>query len=136
LYNNKNKIILKGEKPAEFPAIKPITKRERERSLKPNIANPINISTQFLQHLNENPGSTYGDVAKVFGACKTRVCQMLALCNRLPEQITNYLLNSDEPEILKLFNERRLRPLMLMASVDEKINRFNKMRENINSRMT
>jgi len=61
---------------------------------------------------------------------------MLALCNRLPEQITNYLLNSDEPEILKLFNERRLRPLMLMASVDEKINRFNKMRENINSRMT
>lgn len=52
---------------------------------------------------------------------------MLALCNRLPEQITDYLLNTDKPGILKHFTERRLRPLTLMASDDEKINRFNEM---------
>lgn len=55
---------------------------------------------------------------------------MVSLYNRLPVRITDYLMNTDEPKILKYFTERRLRPLTLMTSDDdEKINRFNEMKE-------
>jgi hypothetical protein len=132
-YNHKKKVLLRGEKPATFTPNKAITKRDWERSLKPKKANPIEIGTRFLEYLNENPGSTYDDIAEVFGVSKARVCQMLALCNRLPEQITNYLLNADEPDILKHFTERKLRPLTLMESDDEKINRFSEMKAELSA---
>ncbi|GAB6910168.1 hypothetical protein JCM12296A_60250 [Desulfosarcina cetonica] len=54
---------------------------------------------------------------------------MIALCKRLPKEITDYLLDIDDPETLKFFTERRLRPLTLIADDDEKINRFNEMKE-------
>lgn len=89
--------------------------------------NPIEAGSRFLEYLNDHPESTYDDIAGVFGVSKARVCQMIALCNRLPGQITDYLLNADSG-ILKHFTERRLRPLTLMASDDEKIDRFNEMK--------
>ena len=52
---------------------------------------------------------------------------MVALYNRLPYQISDYLMNTDEPKILKYFTERRLRPLTLLASDDDKIRKFDKM---------
>jgi hypothetical protein len=39
-------------------------------------------------------------------------------------EITDYLINTDEPEILRHFTERRLRPLTLLASDDDKIIKF------------
>jgi hypothetical protein len=37
-------------------------------------------------------------------------------------------MNIDEPEILKHFAERRLRPLTLLASDDDKLMKFDEMR--------
>jgi len=54
---------------------------------------------------------------------------MKALCKRLPSEITGFLMNTDEPEILKHFTERRLRPLTLLASDKDKIKKFDKMKE-------
>jgi hypothetical protein len=58
---------------------------------------------------------------------------MIALCKRLPPENTEYLINTDEPDILKRFTERRLRPLTLLASDDDKITKFDEMREVLNS---
>ncbi len=58
---------------------------------------------------------------------------MIALCKRLPPEITEYLINTDEPEILKHFTERKLRPLTLLASDEDKIKKFYEMREVLNS---
>ena len=58
---------------------------------------------------------------------------MIALCRRLPPEITEYLINTDESEILKHFTERKLRPLTLLASDEDKIKKFYKMREVLNS---
>ncbi|CAB1059865.1 hypothetical protein D1BOALGB6SA_4630 [Olavius sp. associated proteobacterium Delta 1] len=58
---------------------------------------------------------------------------MIALCKRLPPEITEYLINTDEPEILKHFTERKLRPLTLVASDEDKIKKFDEMREVLNS---
>jgi hypothetical protein len=52
-----------------------------------------------------------------------------ALYNRLPSRITKYLMNIVEPEILKHFTERRLRPLTLLAYDEDKIKKFDEMRE-------
>ncbi|BBO78532.1 hypothetical protein DSCW_59490 [Desulfosarcina widdelii] len=54
------------------------------------------------------------------------------ICKRLPSEITDYLMNIDDPETLKFFTERRLRPLTLMATDDDKITRFKEMVEAIN----
>ncbi len=58
---------------------------------------------------------------------------MIALCKRLPPEITEYLINTDEPEILKHFTERKLRPLTLLVSDEDKIKKFYEMREVLNS---
>ncbi len=38
-------------------------------------------------------------------------------------------MNNDEPEVLKYFTERRLRPLTLLASDDDKLRKFYEMKE-------
>ena len=58
---------------------------------------------------------------------------MIALCRRLPPEINEYLINTDESEILKHFTERKLRPVTLLASDEDKIKKFYEMREVLNS---
>ena len=58
---------------------------------------------------------------------------MIALYKRLPAEITDFLMNVDESKILKHFTERKLRPLTLLASDEDKIKRFYEMREVFNS---
>lgn len=91
--------------------------------------NPIKVGFQFVQYLKDHPDSTYDELADMSGVSKARICQMVALHNRLPAPITDYLLNVDEPEILKHFTERRLRPLTLLASDDDKLRKFEAMKE-------
>ena len=93
--------------------------------------NPIQVGFQFVQYLKDHPDSTYADLSTISGVSKARVCQMVALYNRLPARITDYLMNTDESEILKNFTERRLRPLTLLASEDEKLKKFDEMIEAI-----
>ena len=87
---------------------------------------------EFVEYLNKNPNATYDDLSVDAGITKARVCQMIALYKRLPADITNFLINVNEPKILKHFTERRLRPLTLMDSDDEKIKEFMVIRESLN----
>jgi hypothetical protein len=132
-YNNKQKLLVKGEKSSIFASNRAITKRDWEHSLRPQkeCTNPITVGFQLSQYLKDHPGSAYDDLSKIYGVCKARVCQMVALYNRLPSRITEYLMNTDEPEILKYFTERRLRPLTLLACDEDKLRKFDKMRETL-----
>lgn len=131
--NNKQKLLAKGEKPAQFAPNKAITQKDWQQSLRPEreYSSPIKIGFQYVQYLKDHPDSTYDDLSAISGVSKARVCQMVALYNRLPARITDYLMNTDEPEILKHFTERRLRPLTLLASEDEKLKKFDEMIEAI-----
>ena len=134
MYNNRKKVLKKGLKPASFHTDKVITKRGWTRSLrqKQKPSNAVLTGFRFVEHLNDNPNTTYDVLAIEAGVTKARVCQMIALCKRLPSEITDYLMNTDDPETLKFFTERRLRPLTLMATDDDKITRFKEMVEAIN----
>lgn len=92
------------------------------------MTNPVRTGFEFVEYLNKNPVTTYDDLSVDAGITKARVCQMIALCKRLPPEITDYLINTDEPEILKHFTERRLRPLTLLESDEDKIKKFDEMK--------
>jgi hypothetical protein len=102
-------------------------------SQKRKLTNPVRTGFEFVEYLNKNPNTTYDDLSLDAGITKARVCQMIALCKRLPPEITEYLINTDEPEILKYFTERKLRPLTLLESDEDKIKKFYEMREVLNS---
>lgn len=120
----------KGQKPVIFPSNKAITHKGWKRSLHMEWEppNPVRTGFQFIEYLDDNPNATYDDLAADAGVTKARVCQMIALCKRLPADITKFLMNAHEPEFLKYFTERRLRPLTLLASDDDKIRKFNEMK--------
>ena len=119
-------MLFKGEKPAQFAPNRAVSQRDWEYSLYPKkeYSNPVKVGFQFVQYLKNHPNSTYDDLSEMSGVSKTRVCQMVALCNKLPAPITDYLMNTDEPEVLKYFTERRLRPLTLLATDEDKILKF------------
>ncbi|MDY6990797.1 MAG: hypothetical protein SWQ30_22370 [Thermodesulfobacteriota bacterium] len=108
-YSHKKKRFVKGKKPAQFAPNRAVTQKEWEHSLRPEkeYSNPIKIGFQFVQYLKDHPDSTYDELADMSGVSKARICQMVALHNRLPAPITDYLINTDDPEILKYFTERR-----------------------------
>ena len=56
---------------------------------------------------------------------------MIALYKRLPARITDFLINTNAPEILGHFTERRLRPLTLLLSDEEKIKKFEEIKETL-----
>jgi hypothetical protein len=93
------------------------------------LANPVRTGFEFVEYLNKNPNTNYDDLSVDAGITKARVCQMIALYKRLPADITDFLMNIDEPKILKHFTERRLRPLTLLASDDDKIIKFMEIKE-------
>jgi hypothetical protein len=101
IYNHKKQTLSKGQKPAIFPANKAITQKDWKQSIrqKRKLTNPVRTGFEFLEYLNKNPNATYDDLAVGAGITKARVCQMIALCKRLPAEIIDYLINTDEPEI-------------------------------------
>jgi hypothetical protein len=134
MYNNRKKVLKKGRKAAIFPTDKAITQKDWTRFLRqePELTNAVQTGVRFVEYLNQNPNATYDELAADAGLTRARVCQMIALCRRLPTEITDFLMDTDDPETLKFFTERRLRPLTFKATEDEKINRFNEIIEAIN----
>ena len=105
MYNNRKKVLKKGLKPTSFPTDKVITKRGWTRSLrqKQKPSNAVLTGFRFVEYLNDNPNTTYEVLATEAGVTKARVCQMIALWKRLPSEITDYLMDTDDPETLKFF---------------------------------
>ena len=62
-------MLVRGEKPAAFPANKAISKRDWEDSQRPHkeYPNPIMVGYKFVQYLKDHPDSTYDDLAGISG---------------------------------------------------------------------
>jgi hypothetical protein len=70
-------------------------------------------------------------VAEKYSISKARVCQMIALVKKLPQEIIDYIKSKDHHEDLYYFTERRLRPLTLLESDEAKIDGFRKMKNSL-----
>ena len=78
-----------------------------------------------LYHSGRYP--TYETIAKKHDVTRARICQMIALAKKLPNEISDLFIDSKNSDKLRHITERKLRPLTLMKSDDEKIAAFEKM---------
>jgi AraC-like DNA-binding protein len=81
--------------------------------------NPIHIARMYLREREGDRPKTYEEIAKKFGVSKAEVCYHIALVNRLPGEFVAWLERQDEPEILRILTERRLRPIARLSSQTE-----------------
>jgi hypothetical protein len=70
-------------------------------------------------------------VADEFGVSKAKVSQMIALIKKLPQEIVNYFYMENNSENMKYFTERKLRPLTILNSDEEKIESFYKIKNHL-----
>ncbi len=70
---------------------------------------------------------TYVDAARVFRTYQTRVRQKAMLIKKLPRKILDFLAEQTDPKVLAYFTERRLRPLTMLKTDEEKMERFRGM---------
>ena len=71
--------------------------------------------------------STYESIAKKFGVTRARICQMIALAKRLPDEIIGVISDGKHQDKLQHITERKLRPITLMNTDAEKIAAFEKL---------
>lgn len=126
---DKKRVLFKGKKPDYLPANKILSQKEWQfYSNRQKRKNPILEGYKYLEYLESHSGITYKDVAEKFKVSKARVSQMIALVTRLPKEILDYLVNNESVNSY-YFTERKLRPLTLMESDDDKLRKFDEMKE-------
>ena len=129
IYSNRNKAILFGEKPSLIPSNKAPSEREWQSfQNKSTPKNPILEAYKYVDYIEGHPGSTYQDLADHYNISRARVCQMVSLIKKLPQEITDYFLDESNSKSFESITERRLRPITLLASDKDKIKKFNEIR--------
>jgi hypothetical protein len=73
--------------------------------------NPIHIARAYLEERGGQNACSYADIARKFGVSRAEVCYHIGLVNRLPEEFVAWLEQCDDPKVLRVFNERQLRPI-------------------------
>lgn len=121
-------LFICGDKPKELAKIAKITARQWQHYQTINHRdNPILKALQWLRLFENESVRTYAQAAEIVGVCRGRVFQLVSLVTRLPKEITDFLAANKDPVIRAHFSERRLRPLTLMESDEQKIKRFRAM---------
>ena len=64
---------------------------------------------------------------------RQRVYQLVSLVTELPEEIKEYILGSDDPAVLRLLTERRLRPIAGLDDDEAKAAAFAACLQGINA---
>ena len=83
---------------------------EASKHLKRVIENPIRVARMYLGEQGDSTGS-YARIAARFGVSRAEICYHVGLVNRLPEKFVTWLERQEDPEVLSVFSERRLRPI-------------------------
>ncbi len=130
-------VLVKGDKPASIPTGKILSLREWRtflRKLKSGERkNPIMEAYKYFECLEENPNSTFKDVAEKINISKARVSQIDCTGKKIPKRNNRLFHDHNGSLDLDYFTERRLRPLTLMESDKAKIEMFREIKEGISS---
>ncbi len=92
--------------------------------------NPVLEGLRYLKLYHSGHYPTYETIAKKHDVTRARICQMIALAKKLPSEISDLFIDSKNSDKLRHITERKLRPITLMKSDDEKIAAFEKMISN------
>jgi hypothetical protein len=126
---DKGKLLVRGTKPKELAEIAKIS--ERQWSVYQNHLsrkNPILIGLRYLKVFEQESITSYAKAAQVLGVSRIRVYQLTSLVTKLPAEITEFLPeNADDPDILRTFTERRMRPCISLPSRKSQIAKFREL---------
>jgi hypothetical protein len=109
----------------EFAAIAKITARQWNRYQNGRQReNPILKGLQYLRVFEDESVRTYAQAAEIPGVSRERVYQLTSLVTKLPPRIKDFLAATEDAAVLRLFTERRLRPLTMISDGDAQLDRF------------
>jgi len=72
--------------------------------------NPIHVARRYLRD-RQGGAVTYEQIAQKHGVSRAEVCYHIALVERLPPEFVAWLEQRRDAETLRVFTERRLRPI-------------------------
>ena len=125
---SKGCLFIRGKKPKELARIAKISARRwRQHQNDEARENPILKGQRYLRVFEQESIKTYAQAAEKIGVSRQRVYQFVSLVTGLPQEIQDFLITNEDPALLALFTERRLRPLTTMATEDDKIECFQRM---------
>ena len=73
--------------------------------------NPIHVGRRYADEHLDGHGMTYGGIGRKYGVSRAEVCYHVALVKRLPEEFVSWLGQCNDPDVLRVLTERRLRPI-------------------------
>jgi isocitrate dehydrogenase kinase/phosphatase len=89
---------------------------------------PILTGLRYLKVFEQESVNSYAKAAEILGVSRVRVYQLTSLVTKLSPQITSYLVeHNTDPAVRRFFTERRLRPLVNLASKQEQEAQFREM---------
>jgi len=118
-------MFVRVEKSRELARIAKISTRRREQYENHcKRENPVLKGLRFLRVFEQESVNTYAQAAKILGVPRPYYCQIISLVLKLPQQIKDFLVDNEDPAVLRYFTERRLRPLTGLATDEQKLDRF------------
>lgn len=128
---DKGRLFVRGAKPTELSETAKITARQwKVHQNDQKRENPIQTGFRYLKVFEQNSVTSYAKAAQILGVSRIRVYQMVSLVTKLPREITDYVLQQPDDQCAQRhFTERRLRPLTVLKSDEEKVVQFGIMVE-------
>lgn len=125
---SKHRVFIRGQKPQELAHIARITTRQwaqYECGLKRD--NPILKGMRWLRVFEDESVRTYAQAAEIIGVSRERVYQLTSLVTKLPPRIKDFLAGTKDPDLLRFFTERRLRPLTMLSDAETQMAQFTEL---------
>ena len=94
-------------------------RRKAEEAAKRNYPNPIRVARMYLQERENRQQKTYGEIAEMFGVGRGVVHNHIRLVRCLPDGFVNWLEMQDDPDVLQVFSEWKLRSITRIDDSDE-----------------
>ena len=86
--------------------------------------NPILKGLRWLRVFEDESVRTYAQAAEIIGVSRERVYQLTSLVTKLPPRIKGFLAGTEDPDLLRFFTERRLRPLTMVSDTEAQMSQF------------
>jgi hypothetical protein len=86
--------------------------------------NPILKGLRWLRVFEDESVRTYAQAAEIIGVSRERVYQLTSLVTKLPPRIKDFLAGTKDPDLLRFFTERRLRPLTMLSDAEAQMTLF------------
>jgi hypothetical protein len=90
-----------------------------ETLFRPAPENPIHVARLYLAEHEGKPPKSYAAIAGKFNVSRAEVCYHIALVKRLPGDFVEWLEQCEDHNALRMFTERRLRPIAKLEDSEE-----------------